>query len=926
MALTPGTRLGPYEIVSALGEGGMGEVYRATDTKLKRQVAIKILPASLAADRDRLARFQREAEVLASLNHPNIAGIYGIEETNGSQALIMELVEGEDLSALIARGPVSLSDALPLARQIAEALEAAHEQGIIHRDLKPANIKLKGAWGPTPTRLTDGRLEPTLSASDVAGCTVKVLDFGLAKALDPAGASGPSASALANSPTMTSPAMTQMGMILGTAAYMSPEQARGRAVDRRADIWAFGVVLYEMLTGKRAFDGESIVDVLGAVARLEPDFDALPPDVPPRVRRVLQLCLKKDVRQRAQSIGDVRLALEGAFETTAPTATPAAVSVTPAAARARLPWAVAAIGLIAAAGLTIPAMRHLLETPPPVLPSRFDVAMPSTTQSSQVVLSPSGRLLALTSAEAGPTRLWVRPLDSLDARVLPGTENAELPFWSSDEKHLGFFAEGKLKKIAVAGGPAETICDAPTPRGGTWMRDGTIVFAPTILGALFQVPENGGAPAQLTKPNGPNESHRFPVAIEGGPRFLFQNSSPVPGASGIHVGSLDGGTPVRLLPDTGRALYVPPTAGARTGAVLFTRETTVMALPVDAQTLAAVGGAVPVAQDVAQWGGLAGNGAFTASDSGVLLYRRGSNATDSSLVWLDRSGKQIGPPMDRNTFDPGPSVTLSPDGARAAVTVRTSLTTSDVWLVDLARGVPTRFTFGPGRRRGPVWTPDGSAVVFVALGGATAGDDIFRKPANGAGAETRLFHAGSNATPLDISSDGTRLAYTTTGGTTKDDIWIASLQGGATPEKFLNGPFEERHAQFSPDGHWIAYSSDESGPFQVYVQATPATGAKQQISTQGGSRPRWRRDGREIYYIATDGTLMAAPVTLGAGTLQVGSPVPLFEIPRVFSGGRAIPYGPSPDGQKFLVLMADDDSREKLPVTIWTNWMAGLGQ
>jgi eukaryotic-like serine/threonine-protein kinase len=500
LALTPNIRLGVYEIAVQIGEGGMGQVYRARDTKLNRDVALKVLPDSVANDSDRLARFTREAQTLASLNHPNIAHIHGLEESGGVRALVMELVEGEDLSQRLARGPIPIDEAFPIARQIAEALEAAHEQRIIHRDLKPANIKVR----------PDG--------------TVKVLDFGLAKALAPEGTSAPD---VMKSPTITSPAMpfdwrsghpeqgrgvTQMGMILGTAAYMSPEQARGRAVDKRADIWSFGCVLYEMLTAKRPFDGDDIVDVLGAVARLEPDFAALPPEVPPRVRRVLQLCLRKDPRQRPQAMGDVRLALDGAFETDAPSATVAAKTAAP---RARLAWAVFGLAVLVATALAVPAVPHWRESAPTQLSGRFNVSLPQT---ANFALSPSGRLLVFTSTDGGAKRLWIRPLDSLDARPILGTDDADLPFWSPDEAHLGFFAQGKLKKVAVTGGPAETLCDAPTPRGGAWNRDGVIVFAPNIVGALFRVTEDGGVPVPVTK--------RMPPT-----RTAFLNSSPAATAS-----------------------------------------------------------------------------------------------------------------------------------------------------------------------------------------------------------------------------------------------------------------------------------------------------------------------------------------------------------------------------------------------------------
>ena len=503
MALTPNTRLGVYQVIVQIGEGGMGQVYRARDTKLSRDVALKVLPESVADDSDRLARFTREAQTLASLNHPNIAHIHGLEESGGVRALVMELVEGEDLSQRLARGPIPVDEALPVAKQITEALEAAHEQGIIHRDLKPANIKVR----------SDG--------------TVKVLDFGLAKALGPPAAS--SADVL-TSPTLTSPAMTQVGMILGTAAYMSPEQARGKTVDARADIWAFGAVLYEMLTGRRAFAGEDVTDTLAAVVRAEPDWSALPADVPPALRTYLRRCLQKDPRQRVRAIGDVRLALDGAFDTDSPSTT---VSARPAALLARLAWVAIALAVLAAIALAVPAVQHWRESAPTQLSGRFNIALP---QAANFALSPRGRLLVFTSTEGGPKRLWIRPLDSLDARPILGTDDGDLPFWSPDEKHVAFFAQGKLKKVAVTGGPAEVVCDAPTPRGGAWNLDGVIVFAPNIVGGLFRVTADGGVPVPVTKPADARHSHRHPEFIAGGNRFIFLVEAGAEATSGIYIG------------------------------------------------------------------------------------------------------------------------------------------------------------------------------------------------------------------------------------------------------------------------------------------------------------------------------------------------------------------------------------------------------
>jgi serine/threonine protein kinase len=874
----------------------MGEVYRATDTNLKRTVAIKVLPEAVAADAERLARFQREAEVLARLNHPNIAAIYGLEKSDGTAALVMELIEGEDLSQRIARGAIPLDEARSIAKQVAEALEAAHEQGIIHRDLKPANIKVR----------PDG--------------TVKVLDFGLAKAMEPAGIASPSVS---QSPTITTPAMTQAGLILGTAAYMAPEQARGKTVDKRADIWAFGCVLFEMLTGKRAFPGEDVTDTIVSVLSKEPEWPALPSPTSATVRSLLRRCLHKDPKQRLRDIGEARLALDGAFETSAPQAAAA-----PSSPSGRLAWMAAlAVAVAVIVAMAVPTVRHFRETPPPQLSGRFTVSLPEKSSLQFLMLSPDGRNLAFVSDEGGPNRLWVRPLDSLDARPIPGTDGATFPFWSPDGRNLGFFAQGKLKKIAMAGGPAQLLCDAPTPRGGTWNRDGVIVFAPNITGALFRVPQDGGVPAPVTRLAASAESHRYPEFIAGGNRFVFTIQGVQPEISGIYAATLDGAAPVRLLPDQSRAMYVPPTAGARTGAVLFLREMTAMALPFDAGTLRAAGAAILVAQDVGE-AGTAGFAAFSASENGVLLYRSGDFTLKSTLAWVDRSGTQIEAKNEAQQFE---SLALSPDGKQAAVSIRTSPESIDVWLQDLERGVPTKFTSGPETRESAVWSHDGSYLVF---GDGQFRQSLFRKPATGVTAEEFLLWVGGNAIPLDISHDGKLLVYSDTGGNTKDDLWLLPLQGEHKPEKYLATPFEERQAQFSPDGKWIAYSSDESGQVQVYVQPVPATGAKRPISTQGGSGPRWRRDGKELYYISADAQLMAVPVKFGVGTFDVVGPAL-----RLFGGSlstartstadfdRRILYQPSADGQKFLALVpAESAAGAPPPVTIWLNWMAGLNK
>jgi Tol biopolymer transport system component len=863
-----GDKLGPYEILAPIGKGGMGEVYRARDTKLDRDVAIKVLPAALAQDPERLARFEREAKVLASLNHPNIAQIYGVEESKNLRALVMELVPGETL-----KGPLPLETALNYAKQIADALEAAHEKGITHRDLKPANIMI------TPAGV------------------VKVLDFGLAAVTQPSAASEGDP---ANSPTLTMRA-TQAGMIMGTAAYMSPEQASGKPVDKRADIWSFGVVLWEMLTGKRLFDGETISHTLAAVLTKEPDLQP----VPAEVRRLLQRCLEKDPKRRLRDIGDAWELLEvgqaHSLSTTGHGPVPQ-----------RWPW-VAAAGTLAviAAGL---AFVHFRETAPEQRSTRFEVAGKSDLQ--DVALSPDGRYLAFTASSG----LWVRPLDSLEARALPGTEEARFPFWSPDSAFLGFFAGGKMKKIAAGGGPAQTLCDAPANRGGTWNRDGIILFAPNVTSGLYRVSAAGGVPAPVTKPAG-TVSHRFPEFLPDGRHFSFVVTSITVEASGIYIGSLDG-TTERLLPEVSHAAYSAPTGFSRTGHLLFVRDGTLMAQPFDPERLRTTGEAFPIAEQVSDNAGVPGSSLFSVSGPGTLVYGRG--AGKRQLVWRDRTGKRlglIGTPGDIS-FEK-----LSPDEKKVAFMISVgAAASSDIWVHDLMRNTTSRFTFGPGFTFTPVWSPDGSRIVYGSSSKAGQGSDIYQKPASGAGQAEVVSHVGTtNVRIYDWSPDGKAIAYSPDiNGKTRADLWLLPLNGDRKPVPYLQTEFGEYLGQFSHDGRWMAYTSDESGREQVYVQTVPPSGAKWQISTAGGSRPRWRRDGRELYYVAADQMVMAVPVKPGS-SFEAGAPQALFG-PILARPGTIYQnyYQPTADGQRFMVNEPAGEESGPPPLTVVLNWQAGL--
>ena len=891
MAILPGTHLGPYEILSAIGAGGMGEVYRARDTKLGRDVALKVLPAAFAANTERMARFEREARLLAALNHPNIAQIYGLEESSRTPALVMELVDGPTLADRVAAGPIPLDEALPIAKQIAEALEYAHEKGVIHRDLKPANIKVK----------PDGM--------------AKVLDFGLAKAL----ADDPASVDMGNSPTLSVGATLQ-GVILGTAAYMSPEQAKAKPVDRRADIWAFGVVLYEMLAGNQLYVGETPAETLASVIKETPEFSQLPSDAPPVIRKLIERCLDKDPRRRLQHIGEARIAIEDALSGTASEASGAPAQA-PRGQQAFVWMGVAAVLLVALAAL---ALVHFRETSPTVRTVRFQVPGPANATVTFFQLSPDGQSLASVAQKEGRTQVWVQPLSSTEPQALPGTDGASYPFWSPDSAYVGYFAEGKLKKIAASGGIPQILCDAPAGRGGAWSPDGVILFAPNIGGPLYRVSAAGGVPAQVTKPESvPGNSDRYPEFLPAGHIFLYEHQTGKPETSGIYASSLEGMQPVRILPDVTNVRYVPSAPASRGGYLLFRPKDTLMAQPFDAARLKTTGDMFPVAEKVGTAVNV-GNAAFSASTNGELAIRSGSIYDDRQFVWMDRMGKELGAATKPATANSG---TLSPDEKQIAIGISPDATTGDLWLQDVTRGVISRFTFESGRATEPVWSPDSSHIAFsISMGGTFS---IHQKAVSGAGAaEVLKADAGINAFTSDWSPDGKFIVYSAYSDKTKDDLWLLPLEAGHKATPYLQTPFSELDGHFSPDGHWMAYTSDESGRQEIYVQTFPASGPKWQISTAGGRFPRWSREGRELFYIGTDQKLMAVPVKLGAGSgpsLQAGAPQPLFDITSIPSTVR-FSYQPTMDGRRFLVDVPTGGGGGGVttPITMILNWVAGV--
>jgi Tol biopolymer transport system component len=874
MSLAAGSKLGSYEILAPIGAGGMGEVYRAKDTKLEREVAIKVLPTALAQDPERLARFEREAKVLASLNHPNIAQIYGIED----RALVMELVPGESL-----QGPLPLETALNYARQIADALEAAHDKGIIHRDLKPANIMI------TPAGV------------------VKVLDFGLAAVAQSSDSSNP-----ANSPTLTiSP--TRAGMILGTAAYMSPEQARGKTVDKRADIWAFGVVLYEMLTGKRLFEGETVSDTLAAVLTKEPDWD----QVPANVRRLLRKCLEKDPKKRLRDIGDAWELLDDAHAPTAP-------------GRSRLGvagWVAAAVFALIAAAL---GFVHFREKPPVKEMVRFDISAPANATfvgNDSASVSPDGRKIAFvaTSADRKPA-IWVRSLDSEEARALAGTEDVtDTPFWSPDSRFLAFPGGGKLKRIEAAGGPAQTLCDAANFAGGFWTSDNRILFGG--LGPLQVVSAAGGMPAPLTMlDHFRNEIvHAAPAMLPDGQHFFYLRLSIPLENGGVYVGSLDTKpeqqSTRRLLPDSTGAVYLPsPMAAGAPGFLLFARGFTLsssalggtlMAQPFDPKRLELSGEAVPIAEHVTS---------FSASPSGVLAIGTGETQGNTQLTWYDRKGNVLSTVGEIGEYR---DLALSPDEKRVAYQRG-----NDLWLFEFTRGVNTKFTFG-NVSFGPVWSADGSRIVFLSIRGNGFG--FYQKASNLAGQEELLYRSPETKSfGTGWSHDSKFLMYTALSSDGKQgDLWILPMDGSATDRKplsFLRTEFEENDGRFSPDDRWVAYVSNQSGKNEIYVlpfdasnPGSPAAGGLHQVSKDGGGDVHWRRDGKELFYLAPDGYLMSVDVNTAGGAFQTGAPQRLFKSPATGLGSWDV----SADGKRFLIAAqpaAGAASPASRPYHVVINW------
>ncbi len=896
MTISPGTRIGPYEVSVQIGAGGMGEVYRATDTKLKRQVALKVLPASVATNGERVARFQREAEILARLNHQHIAAIYGLEDAPAAKALVMELVEGPTLADRIAQGPIPLPEALPIASQIAEALEAAHEQGILHRDLKPANIKLR----------PDG--------------LVKVLDFGLAKAMDAPSVEASPGMSPSMAPTVTSPALvTGAGFLLGTAAYMSPEQARGRQADKRSDIWAFGAVLYEMLSGTRLFRSEEISDTLALVLTSEPDWTRLPPNTPEPIQRLLRRCLDKDPRRRLASASDARLEIEDALRepVVEDAPRPSRSDV-----RSVRRWqAIAALVTLIALALS----AWMLRPGAPQPASRVDVALPEgATRGDFVSVSPDGRKLIATGGA-----LWVRDLESLEWRRLPGTEGAQSPFWSPDGRYVAFAVGAQLKKVDTTGGPPETLCTVPSSAvgSGSWNLDGEIIFGSWGGGSggpLWKVAQAGGTATALTEVNVSKGElyHTWPTFLEDGRHFLYFRSGP-PETAGIYAGSLDARpadqSQTRILANELPANYA-------NGHLFFMRATTMMAQPFDRRGLQLTGTPVAIADAIqTTW---YGTEVFSVSSSGALAYGTAPRVESRQLTWVDRQGKAtstVGPPGADG------AVSLSPDGRRAAARDADYGVPGDLWTVDLSDGRRTRLTFRRSNYSPGVWSPDGTRIAYA---GGTLGDTVYVKASSGTADEIELLkEAGTRHFVTSWSDDGRFLLYHTENmPKTGYDVWVLPLEGERKPVLLLGDSFNEWAARFSPDGRWIVYASTETAPGSIFVRSftvsesgTPALGeGKWQVSGGVGNWPVWSAD-REILFSAglpwlAGSGVMAVRVNSNGAVFESGTPQRLFPS----SGGSA--WDVTTDGQRFLTTVPQVQRAAPASISMILNWPALLDE
>jgi Tol biopolymer transport system component len=889
LMLAAGTKLGPYEILGPLGAGGMGEVYRARDTRLGRDVAVKVLPQHLSSSPELRARFEREARAISSLNHPHICVLHDVGRQGDTDYLVMEHLEGETLAARLERGALPTAQLLTIAIEIADALERAHRSGIVHRDLKPGNIMLtKGG--------------------------AKLMDFGLARAAADPPQTNPSA--LSQTPTVAatvSQPLTGQGTIVGTFQYMAPEQLEGGEADARTDLFAFGAVMYEMATGKKAFAGKSQASLIAAIIHAEPvPIATHAPMTPPALERAVKQCLAKDPDDRWQSAGDLKRELTWIRDAGSQAGVPAPVAARRRG-RERMAWIAAlAVVVLAAAGVVIGS--RFMPAGHPAKLMRFTLgARPGfelnagAGEPSGVVIAPDGRNLVFVAVDStGTTSLWLRPLESLEARQLPGTDGASYPFWSPDSRAIGFFTAGKLERIDAEAGRPQVLCNAADGRGATWSRDGTILFSAFSQGPLFRVSASGGEATQVTHLDSTRREigHRWPRFLPDGRHFLYLSLPARDGQFDTFMGSLDGKPPRLVARGDRAAVFASP------GYLLLVRNETLLAEPFDVGSGKARGEAVSIG-DIPDAGGNLGEPSVSASDDGVLAFVT-IVPQDAGLVWVDRTGKQVATvPMAPGPFFGG---LLSPDGHRTMLCRTDPQTGIDLWMVELDRGTITRFTFDPGSEFFCAWSPDGTRL---ALGSNRNGPyDIYSRPVIGGGEEQLLYHSDQlKKWPCSWSPDGQSIVYVSSDPRTKDDLWVLPLTGDRQPHPFLQTPFSESNGTISPDGRWMAYSSDENGRTEVYLQSFPTPGAKTQISTGGGDNAQWSRDGRELSFLTSDGRLMVSEIQ-AQPVLHASVPHALFRFPRgvlswSFTGPRVL-----------LTLQVGNETAASH--TIVLNWTAAL--
>jgi eukaryotic-like serine/threonine-protein kinase len=882
MTIAAGTKLGRYEIRSLLGAGGMGEVYQARDPKINRDVAIKVLPATFSSDAERLRRFEQEVQATGKLNHPNILAVYDVETHDGAPYVVYELLEGETLRERLRGGALSARKAVEFAVQIANGLSAAHGKGIVHRDLKPDNIFITN----------DGHL--------------KILDFGLAKLVEP------NPNVEHQTDVLTRKATTDPGAVMGTAGYMSPEEVRGRPVDHRTDIFSFGAVLYEMLSGRRAFHGESAIETLNAILKEDPpDLTGSNPNVAPTLERVVSHCLEKSPERRFQSATDVAFALESlsgitSFPSQRTVATVSTRAPSRLFTRERLIWAaICTLLLVVAAAL---AFSNLSRTQPNIHAVQLALSIPEKiTRVANVTVSPDGLRVAFVSWE-GKREIWVRSLDGTSAQSLAGTDGAISPFWSPDSRFLGYFANGKLYKVDASGGRPQVLCDVREDRGGAWNRDGVILFAGSD--GLYRVSAQGGTPTLATKIDTTEEAHRWPYFLPDGKHFVFLGDAGTAENHHIRLGSLDSQDSQILFGGITRIAYAPP------GYLLYVSQGALVAQPFDSRKLRLSGEATTLAESIATVGDNH-EFDFSVSENGVLAYQ--SSSRKSQLIWIDRSGKSLGVVGDPDTYA---AIALSPDGKRALTSMfDADGRMSDIWLLDLSRSNKSRLTFDPNSDGEAVWSPDGQRIVFTSNRGDNGHSNLYITSANGSGNDQKLLVADADDIPTDWSYDG---QYVLIMRWTKEHvgIWLfrPTIDSEAKP-LLQSAAFDQGTGVFSPNGRYIAYTTNESGRFEVYVQSFPPSNNKWPVSSGGGVLPLWRRDGRELFYLTLDGKVMSVDVK--TGPFDSGTPKQLFQTD--IQAGPGLPYAVTPDGSRFLI-KAGTDKHNSAPLTVVLNWTAKLKQ